>query len=281
MVTEKTLPKGKWVRQVIGMGDVAALGSPVQYIALRNTSSGYYHFYIDNVVIRKADGSIREVVWSQNGDRSASTQYRYKGTVYYSWADVTAVSGFPFSDVTMTTVDMSTLPSDSTAPPEPVSLSAKSEIGTVSLDWAYDNDENGVGSYNVYRSTISGDYGTAHDSGVQKNDYVDDAADTGTVYFYTVRAVDTFGNESGNSNEDSALPPDLTDDNRVDMADLAEVASVWLTTYDLTDLSVVAENWLSVSEVVAYWKFDETAGAVAADDSPNGFAYSLPSRLIT
>ena len=112
MVTEKTLPKGRWVRQVIGMGDVAALGSPVQYIALRNTSAGYYHFYIDNVVIRKADGTIRGVVWNKNGDRSASTQYRYKGVVYYSWEDVTAVAGFPFSNITMTAVDVGTLPAE-------------------------------------------------------------------------------------------------------------------------------------------------------------------------
>ena len=274
LVTEKVLPKGQWIRQVVGMGELAALPSPVQYIALRNTSAGYYHFYIDNVIIRKADGTIRDVVWSQNGDRSASTQYRYKGVVYYSWAEVTAVAGFPFSDITMTTVDMSILPVDTIAPPVPASLTAISGIGSVSLDWADDNDENGVGSYNVYRSTTSGGYGTALDSGIQKSKYVDNGANNGTTYHYVVKAVDTSGNESGNSNEDSALPPDRTDDNRVDLKDLAKVAAAWLTTYDLNDLSVIAANWLEGFSL-SYWNLDETTGSIAHDASSNAYDGTL------
>ncbi len=270
LATEKTLPKGQWVRQVFGMGDRAALPSNVQYIALRNTSAGYYHFYIDNVVMRKADGSIRDVVWDQDSDFDVNPQYRYKGTVHYSWAAVTAVSGFPFSNVTMTTVDLSSLPADAIAPPAPGSLTAISEIGSVSLDWADDNDENGVGSYNVYRSTTSGGYGAALDSGLQKSEYVDNVADNGTTYHYVVKAVDTSGNESGNSNEDSALPPDLTDDNRVNMKDLAKVGQVWLASYDLDDLLVIAENWLGGSSL-SYWNLDETAGLVAGDASSNSY----------
>ncbi|MCK4959530.1 MAG: PASTA domain-containing protein, partial [Planctomycetes bacterium] len=110
LATEKSLLKGQWVRQVFGMGCRAALPSPVQYIALRNTSAGYYHFYIDNVIIREADGTIRDVVWDQDGDFDVNLQYRYKGIVYYSWEDVTAISGFPFSNITLNTVDLSTLP---------------------------------------------------------------------------------------------------------------------------------------------------------------------------
>ena len=247
LTTEKSLPKGQWVRQVFGMGDRAALPSNVQFIALRNTSAGYYHFYIDNVVMRKADGTIRDVVWSQDSDFDVNPQYRYKGTVHYSWAAVTAVSGFPFSSITMNTVNLSTLPADTTPPPTPASLTAISGFGNVSLNWADDDDQNGLAGYNVYRSTTSGSYSAPLDSGIQKSKYTDEVADNGTTYFYAVRAVDTSGNESGNSNEDSALPPDLTDDNRVDLKDLAKVAEVWLTTYDLTALLAIAQSWLSVS----------------------------------
>jgi len=274
LATEKTLPKGQWVRQVFGMGDRAALPSNVQYIALRNTSAGYYHFYIDNVIMRKADGTIRDVVWSQSSDLLSSPQYRYKNTVYYSWGDVTAVSGFPFSSITMNTVNLSSLPADTTPPPAPASFAATSGIGTVSLDWGDDDGQNGVSSYNVYRSTTPGSYGAALDLGVPKSEYVDGGANDGTTYHYVVKAVDTSGNESDNSNEDSALPPDLTDDNRVDIKDLARVASLWLTTYDINDLSVVAANWLEGLSF-SYWNLDETSGSVAHDTSSNGYDGTL------
>jgi hypothetical protein len=49
---------------------------------------------------------------------------------------------------------------------------------------------------------------------------------------------------SANSNEGSALPPDLTDDDKIDLEDLAKIAEAWLANYDINDLSAIAENWL-------------------------------------
>ena len=76
--------------------------------------------------------------------------------------------------------------------------------------------------------------------GTSLNNYVH----SGDTFEYDMALTAISGNESGNSIEDSALPPDLTDDDRVDMDDLARAAAVWLTTYGLNDLSVIAENWL-------------------------------------
>ena len=73
---------------------------------------------------------------------------------------------------------------------------------------------------------------------------MDNSAANGENYYYVVAAADTSSDVSGYSNQDSALPPDLTDDDIIDLKDLVEVASQWLTTYDLDDLSVIAENWL-------------------------------------
>jgi hypothetical protein len=127
-------------------------------------------------------------------------------------------------------------------PAAPTALKAISGIGQVSLDWD-NNIENDLAGYDVYRSQTSGGPYTLLQN-VTASEYLDNTVDNGTTYYYAVTAADTAGNVSGNSNEDSALPPDLTDDNKVDLADLAIVAKEWLTTYDINDLSAIAESWL-------------------------------------
>ncbi len=244
LISQQTFPKGQWVRQVVGMGEIGALPSPVQYIALRNASAGYYHFYIDNVVIRKSDGTIRDVVWSEAADFVSNFQYRYKNAVHYSWQDVSAVSGFPFSAVALTTVDLSALPVDATPPPAPTSLTTQSGVGKVTLDWADDNGLNSLAGYNVYRATAPSDYGAALAAGIQHSRYIDNTTTDGAKYYYAVAATDTSSNESGKSNEDSALPPDLTDDDIIDLEDVTELAETWLTVYCVDDLLAIAENWL-------------------------------------
>jgi arylsulfatase A len=98
------LPKGVWTRQVVGIGNCSPSTLPVNLIALRSIDAGYYHYYLDNIVIRKNDGGIRSVIWSSKSN-FAPLVYRYKGVNYNNLADVKAVAGFPFSDIQITAVD--------------------------------------------------------------------------------------------------------------------------------------------------------------------------------
>ncbi|MBN1765731.1 MAG: hypothetical protein JW860_10775, partial [Sedimentisphaerales bacterium] len=101
-------------------------------------------------------------------------------------------------------------PTDMTPPVPPTSLAATAGDGTVSLDWD-DNSEIDLDGYNIYRSTTSGS-GYSQINGVQlsSSDYTDNSVTNGVTYYYVVTAVDTSSNESGNSNENSAMPADTT-----------------------------------------------------------------------
>ncbi|VGO23534.1 sulfatase-like hydrolase/transferase [Pontiella sulfatireligans] len=106
LLVEQTLPKGRWMRRLCGMGEVAPNTSYASFIALHNSSPGYYHFYIDNVVIRKNDGSIRGVTWSDASDWT-TTKFLKKGTAYNSLADVPDAA---YSNITLNVADLSNLP---------------------------------------------------------------------------------------------------------------------------------------------------------------------------
>jgi beta-lactamase superfamily II metal-dependent hydrolase len=88
-----------------------------------------------------------------------------------------------------------------TAPSAPTSLVATPGNAQVSLAWG---TSAGATGYNVYRSTTSGFYTTALASNVPTNAYLDTTVANGTTYYYIVKA--TNGEESGPSNEASALP---------------------------------------------------------------------------
>jgi fibro-slime domain-containing protein len=102
--------------------------------------------------------------------------------------------------------------SQSPCPSNPSGLSAASGDGSVTLNWSTDTAEYDVTGYNVYRSTTSGSgYSQINGTLVLKSgpQYVDDDVINGTTYYYIIRAIDTLGNVSGNSNEVSATPQDL------------------------------------------------------------------------
>ena len=153
----------------------------------------------------------------------------------------------------------------------PTELTATAGDTAVGLDWA---DVADAASYNVYRSTTSGSYGAAIETGVSTSDYVDAAAvDYDTLYYYAVTAVDSSGTESDKSNEAAMIlyRGDLTLDGKVDLKDTAELGSQWQTGYTMDTLLDIAQDWLygvlDPLDLVGYWPFDETAGTAAPDAS--------------
>lgn len=56
--------KGKWVHRVVGMGHGCPEGANVLCFLITGNSSGTYHFYLDNIMVRRRDGS-RVVIWQQ------------------------------------------------------------------------------------------------------------------------------------------------------------------------------------------------------------------------
>jgi len=97
---------------------------------------------------------------------------------------------------------------DTTPPAAPASLVVSVPVsngGLLNLDWA-DNGDGDLAGYNVYRRTSSETYSLI--TFVGTSSYADSGLVNGTTYFYVVTAVDTSGNASGDSNEDSGTPLD-------------------------------------------------------------------------
>ena len=89
-------------------------------------------------------------------------------------------------------------------PLAPTLLTATAGDGSVSLDWD-DNTETDLAGYRVKRSTATG--GPYFQiASATASDYIDTTATNGTTYYYVVTAVNTSGNESLKSNENSATP---------------------------------------------------------------------------
>ena len=97
-LADLTLPKGRWTRQVVGIGNYCPGILPVNFIALCSKTPGTYHAYLDNIVVRKRDGGIRSVIWQSQAD-FASLLFRYKGKNHDSLTKARDVSGFPLKDI--------------------------------------------------------------------------------------------------------------------------------------------------------------------------------------
>lgn len=99
---------------------------------------------------------------------------------------------------------------DTTPPAVPTGLSALPGPSTIALNWN-DNIESDLASYNVYRSTTSGSgYIKQNNLPVSSSNYADYHVIINKTYYYVVRAVDTFWNESGNSSQVSIRLFDVT-----------------------------------------------------------------------
>ena len=94
---------------------------------------------------------------------------------------------------------------DLTPPAAPAGLHVTGEDnGQVALAW---NSVAGAAAYNVYRSPVSGGgWVKANATPVSGTSFTDSGLRNATNYYFTVRALDSAGNESGPSNEASGMP---------------------------------------------------------------------------
>lgn len=88
----------------------------------------------------------------------------------------------------------------------PPSIASSSNLMvTVSLDWA-DNTEDNLSGYLVYRSTTSGVFDGVSPISVTESEHIDNTVKIGITYYYVVRAINTDGNISPQSNQVSVTP---------------------------------------------------------------------------
>lgn len=99
-----------------------------------------------------------------------------------------------------------TIESDTTAPAVPMGLSAAAGDSVVDLSWNA-NPESDIAGYNLYRNELTpGEYQKVNSQLVTGTSYTDTGVINDMEYYYTVTAVDDSNNESGYSNEVSAMP---------------------------------------------------------------------------
>jgi hypothetical protein len=104
LLADERWPRDRSVRATIGVGSLAPLRQGINFIALRSPTPGTYHFFIDNVAIRRADGSVKVVIWESGAD-SEQLVYRHRGARTNDWVTVSNAESFPFSELTLQTVE--------------------------------------------------------------------------------------------------------------------------------------------------------------------------------
>ena len=132
------------------------------------------------------------------------------------------------------------------APLPPTGMAAVRAGGTsVHLDWQ-DSPDAALSTYRVHRGTSAGGPYTLIASDLTDSHYTDTGAGYNEMTYYAVTAVGTSGGVSGYSNETAIILylGDLTLDGRVNIEDLEELASQWLSVYDMTNFTAIAKDWL-------------------------------------
>ena len=131
------------------------------------------------------------------------------GTVYYYQVYASDAAGNTSGGSNRSSARPSS-PPDAEPPTAPANLSAASGVSTVGLSWTPSSDNTGVDRYDVLRSGTPGT-GFAKIGETDSTAWTDATGTGGTRYYYRVRAADTAGNASGDSNEASALFPTVAD----------------------------------------------------------------------
>ena len=166
--------------------DTNEAGDLAGYNIYRTGLSGYY--YGDPIAT-----NVTGTTWRDNTAENGATYY------YVITAIDNAGNESPVSN------EDSATPSD-IAPEAPTSLFAMARDGEVYLHWNVSTDVD-LARYSLYRSTTSGSYGSAIEENITSNSWTDSSLiSNGTVYYYTLKAVDASAQLSAVSNEVSATP---------------------------------------------------------------------------
>jgi glycosidase len=142
------------------------------------------------------------------GVYSYFTRYSTNGGASWTYGDLNGIGDGSFAQQTDQPGALTVRPAaDTTAPAAPTNLQAFNGGATaIALSWTASTSSD-VFRYDIYRSTTAGGgYAKigAVDAGVTQ--YADANLQTGTPYFYVVRALDAANNVSSASNEASATP---------------------------------------------------------------------------
>jgi hypothetical protein len=158
---------------------------------------------------------VAPVVFTLSGIRNGSAAIEPDGyTVVFEPAlNFAGRAGFDFkvtdgdgSRWKQTLAVLVTLPPPPPPPAVPAGLWAQGSNTRVFLDWQ-DNSDANLAGYNVYRTTTSGSgYVRVNTALITTSDYADTTVTNGTLYHYTVRAVNTEAYESPACGEVSARP---------------------------------------------------------------------------
>lgn len=132
------------------------------------------------------------------------------------------------------------------APSAPANLTSLFDSNQLTLDWD-DNTEGDVISYMVYKSPASGGGYVLIAPDESSSEYTDPDIVYGSTYYYVIKAVDVYNDQSDYSDELMAvavIPGDFSKNGRVDFEDFAELAKNWLTVYTMDELLELTQNWL-------------------------------------
>ena len=137
-------------------------------------------------------GAVQDIEWTDTNVTAGTTYYYVVVTIY----DGQSESAY--------SLEVSATPGDFTPPAAPTNLVATPTDGGANLSWDA-NSEFDFDEYVIYRGTTSGGPYTEVDRD-DATSWGDGGLTNGTTYYYVITAVDTSGNESGDSNEVAVTP---------------------------------------------------------------------------
>jgi fibronectin type 3 domain-containing protein len=170
---------------------------------------------LDLAAANQSSNNVSVLLGNGDGTFAAQTAYAASNGPYSVYAvdldgdgDLDLATANNNSDDVSVLLDIYDLP----PPTAPTNLTAGPGNGQMNLTWTA-NSEADLHKYNIYRGTSS-PASTLIDSVVASSPpdtfYTDTGLTNGQEYFYRITAVDSAGNESGYSNEDSATPRNAT-----------------------------------------------------------------------